>query len=78
MLDSATMKRAILVSILSSIALLVVLGQDATAQNPSELRAPSDFSSIADTPARSRALFTEPEPSRSPTHPLEGGSADSG
>ena len=59
MLDPVTMKRAILVSILSSIALLVVLDQDATAQNPSELRAPSDFSSIADTPARSRALFTE-------------------
>jgi hypothetical protein len=59
MLDSATMKRAILVSILPYTALLVVVGQDAEAQNPTELREPSGFSSIADTPARSRALFTE-------------------
>jgi hypothetical protein len=59
MLDSAAMKRAILVSILPCTALLVVAGQDAGAQNPTELRAPSSFSSIADTSARSRALFTE-------------------
>ena len=44
MLDSATMKRAILVSILPYTALLVVVGQDAEAQNPTELRAPSGFS----------------------------------
>jgi hypothetical protein len=40
MLDPGTMKRAILVSILSSTALLMVVGQDAKAQNPTELRAP--------------------------------------
>ena len=39
MLDSATMKRAILVSILPYTALLVVVGQDAGAQNRAELRA---------------------------------------
>jgi hypothetical protein len=59
MLDSAIMKRAILSSILPYTALLMVASQDAEAQNPTELRAPSGFSSIADTPARSRASFTE-------------------
>ena len=42
------------------VALLLGLGGDrATAQNPGELRAPSEFSGIQDTPTRSRALFTE-------------------
>jgi hypothetical protein len=41
-------------------SLLVVLGADtATAQNPSELRSPSEFSGIQDPNTRSRALFTE-------------------
>jgi hypothetical protein len=39
--------------------LLVALGGDTAAQNRNDLRAPSEFSNIADRAARSRALFTE-------------------
>jgi hypothetical protein len=59
MLKSSTLKRGIMASLLSSAVLLVVVGQDTSAQNSSEIRAPSTFASIADTQARSRALFTE-------------------
>ena len=57
MLKSSTLKRGIMASLLSSAVLLVVVGQDTSAQNSSEIRAPSTFASIADTQARSRALF---------------------
>jgi len=59
MLKSSTLKRGIMASLLSSAVLLVVVGQDTSAQNSSEIRASSTFASIADTQARSRALFTE-------------------
>jgi hypothetical protein len=40
--------------------LLLVFGTDtAAAQNPNELRSPSEFSGIQDPQTRSRALFTE-------------------
>jgi hypothetical protein len=39
--------------------LLVVGNGNAVAQNPSALRSPSEFSTIQDIQARSRALFTE-------------------
>jgi len=41
------------------LALLSLGGDRATAQNTSELRAPSDFSNIQDAQERSRALFAE-------------------
>jgi hypothetical protein len=40
-------------------ALLLVFGNETAAQDPTELRSPSDFSSIQDPQARSRALFAE-------------------
>jgi hypothetical protein len=44
----------------SCASLLFVFGSgSAGAQNPNELRSPSEFSGIQDTQARSRALFTE-------------------
>ena len=44
----------------SCASLLLVFGSDtAAAQNPNELRSPSEFAGIQDTQTRSRALFTE-------------------
>src|ERR1700686_5616381 len=44
----------------SCASLLFVVGSDSTAaQNPNELRSPSEFSRIQDPQIRSRALFTE-------------------
>ena len=44
----------------SCASLLFVVGSDSTAaQNPNELRSPSEFSGIQDPQIRSRALFTE-------------------
>ena len=44
----------------SCASLFLIFGSDtATAQNPNELRPPSEFSSIQDPQTRSRALFTE-------------------
>ena len=44
----------------SCASLLLVVGNgNAVAQNPNALRSPSEFSTIQDTQARSRALFTE-------------------
>jgi hypothetical protein len=44
----------------SCASLLLVFGSDtAAAQNPNELRSPSEFSGIQDPQTRSRALFTE-------------------
>src|ERR1700704_1258998 len=59
MLKSSTLKRGIVASLLSSAVLLVTVGQDTSAQTSSEIRAPSTFAGIADTQARSRAIFTE-------------------
>src|ERR1700704_5107474 len=43
----------------SCTALLLVFGDETAAQDPTELRSPSDFSRIQDSQARSRALFVE-------------------
>src|ERR1700732_5062389 len=59
MLKAPTLKRGIMASLLSSAVLLVVVSQNTSAPNSSEIRAPSTFAGIADTQARSRALFTE-------------------
>jgi hypothetical protein len=43
----------------TGVSLLVFGSNKASAQNPSELRSPSEFSGIQDPQTRSRALFTE-------------------
>ena len=51
---------AISVMAASCVSLFLVFGSNmAAAQNPSELRSPSEFSGIQDPQIRSRALFTE-------------------
>jgi hypothetical protein len=60
-IKSSTARRPFLTSFvsLSCASLILLVGPSTRAQNRAELRAPSSFSSIPDTPTRSRALFSE-------------------
>ena len=60
-ITSSTARRPFLTSFvsLSCASLILLVGPSTRAQNRAELRAPSSFSSIPDTPTRSRALFSE-------------------
>src|SRR5665647_168089 len=60
-ITSSTARRPFLASFvsLSCASLILLVGPSTRAQNRAELRAPSSFSSIPDTPTRSRALFSE-------------------